>query len=204
MKGGAKKLVVFQGILIILLIGAVWYVYTRPSEEKNENTNNQGSTKVSNTSTPPPSPQAATDITKNWKTYEDDYGFSFLYPPDYKFNFEYPGEFGENYPLKVITLIPPSQTATEISFTIIGGTLERNTNDELGGMCTSEETTLGKNKIPIIQRTCSGSVVHSIAYKMQLKQNTIMTLEVSGGRDPSREISSSIVDALVNSITVEK
>ena len=203
MKGGIlKNIVIIQGLAILLLGGAVFYIYRdTPSPESSPETNNEP---IPTAIEKPQTESSKTDLTKNWKVYEDDYGFSFLYPPDFKFNFEYPGQFGENFPNEVITAIPPYESTTELTFTVISGTLVRNKNDELGGMCTSEETTLGKTKIPVIARMCSGSVIHSTAYKIQLKNSHILTIEVSGGTNPAKEIPEAVINALLDSLKIAK
>ena len=85
MRGGfLKKFVVLQGILIVLLLGAVLYVYTRPQKQPEGEKPPQSKTAI----TGEQSRTEATDSTADWKTYTDEYGFSFKYPKDFSLDIQ--------------------------------------------------------------------------------------------------------------------
>ncbi len=187
-----KKLIIIQGILIAVLLGAVIYVYTRPA---NETATEQEATPQANTGE-----SEVADPTADWKTHTDDYGFSFKYPKDFSLDISRPAEYNENFPLKVIVVFPPYESANTIEFSLIKGMVKKSPSDEI---CKSIDTTL--NGIPGIKRLCGDAGSASVSYSVQLKNGIALTVRIARNEGPeTREIAQEITSAIVSSLTVSQ
>lgn len=197
MRGGfLKKFVVFQGILIILLLGAVFYVYTRPQKQPEEAENPQSKTVL----TDEENKTAAPNLTADWKVHTDEYGFSFKYPKDFSLDISRPAEYSENFPLKVIVVFPPYESANTIEFSLIKGTVKKSPSDEV---CQSIDTTI--NGVPAIKRSCGDAGASSVSYSVQLKNGIALTARIAYNEGPeSKKIPQEIADGIVSSLTVSK
>lgn len=201
MQGGfLKKFVVAQGILIVILAGVVFYVYTRPdNDQKSDDESNTPDRVITDTngSTPPPT---SSNLTKDWKTHEDEFGFSFQYPKDFTLDISRPGEYSENFPMKVIIAFPPYESANSVEFSVIKGTVKKSPNDEI---CQSTDTTI--NGVAAIKRSCGDAGSSSVSYSVQLKNQTALTLRVVHNASPEpKTIPKEITDGIVSSLTIEK
>ncbi len=186
------KLVIIQGILIAVLLGAVIYVYTRPPEKISPASE---VTPPTNTEKPQTTDQAA-----DWKTHTDEYGFSFKYPKDFSLDISHPAEYSENFPLKVIVVFPPYESANTIEFSLIKGIVKKSPSDEV---CQSTDTTL--NKIPAIQRSCPNAGTSSVSYSVQLKNGIALTARIAHNEGPeSKEIPQEITNAIVSSLEISQ
>jgi len=198
MHGGSflKKFVIAQGILIVLLLGAVLYVYTRPQKQPEGEKPPQSKTAI----TGEQSRTEATDITADWKTYTDEYGFSFKYPPEFSLDISHPAAYSENFPLKVIVVFPPYESANTIEFSLIKGVVKKSPSDEI---CQSTDTTL--NAVPAIKRSCPGAGASSVSYSVQLKNGIALTARIAHNEGPeSKEIPQEITNAIVSSLEISQ
>lgn len=197
MRGGfLRKFIVFQGILIILLLGAVFYVYTRPQKQPEEAENPQPKTVL----TDEQNKTGASDLTADWKIHTDEYGFSFKYPKDFSLDISRPAEYSENFPLKVIVVFPPYESANTIEFSLIRGTVKKSPSDEI---CKSTDTTL--NKIPAIKRSCGDAGAISVSYSIQLKNGIALSARIAYNEGPeSKKIPQETADGIVSSLTISQ
>lgn len=198
MRGGfLKKFVVFQGILIILLLGAVFYVYTRPQKQPEEAENPQPKTVL----TDEENKTATADLTRNWKTHTDEYGFSFKYPKDFSLDISRPAEYSENFPLKVIVVFPPYESANTIEFSLIKGIVKKSPPSEI---CESTDTTLNTS-VPAIKRSCGDAGAISVSYSIQLKNGIALTARIANNENPERTfIPKETLDGILSTLTVSK
>lgn len=187
-----RKLIVIQGILIAILLGTVIYVYTRPSKEPmtKPETASRANTPESQTSDP----------TAGWKTHADEYGFSFKYPKDFSLDISRPAEYSENFPLKVVVVFPPYESANTIEFSLIKGTVKKSPSDEV---CQSTDVTL--NAVPAIRRSCGDAGASSVSYSVQLKNGIALTARIAHNEGPeSKTIPQEIVNGVVSSLTISQ
>ena len=195
MRGGfLKKFVIIQGLLIILLLGAVFYVYTRPQKQPEGIENPQSKTVL----TDGPNGTGASNLTADWKTHTDEYGFSFKYPKDFSLDISRRVEYSENYPLEVIVVFPPYESTNTIEFSLIKGVVKKSPSDEI---CQSTNTTL--NAVPAIKRSCPGAGASSVSYSVQLKNGIALTARIAHNETPeSKKIPQETADGIVSSLTI--
>ncbi|GEM_PF-6932043 len=193
-RGFLKKFVIIQGLLIILLLGAVLYVYTRPQKQPEGAENPQSKTVL----TDERGESRTTGLTANWKTHTDEYGFSFKYPKDFSLDISRPVEYSENFPLKVIVVFPPYESTNTIEFSLIKGVVKKSPSDEI---CQSTDTTL--NAIPAIKRSCPDAGTSSVSYSVQLKNGIALTARIAYNEGPeSKKIPQETADGIVSSLTI--
>ncbi|KKW18754.1 MAG: hypothetical protein A2131_02445 [Candidatus Sungbacteria bacterium GWC2_49_10] len=195
-RGFLKKFVIIQGLLVILLLSAVFYVYTRPQKQPEGEKPPQSKTVI----TDEQNETAAADSTASWKTHTDEYGFSFKYPKDFSLDISRPVEYSENFPLKVIVVFPPYESANTIEFSLIKGIVKKSPSDEI---CQSIDTKL--NAIPAIKRSCGDARTSSVSYSIQLKNGIALSMRIANNESPeSKIIPQEITNGIVSSLTISQ
>ena len=180
-----KILLGIVGIALIAAAGYFWY------QERDE-------APSASTSLHSPLPSQSPPMAAP-KTHRDiQYNFSFTYPSDFHIEVEDPfSKYGNDYPLRVIRVIPPYTSYEDIEIIVhTGGITER--DDEI---CTTTSGKIGKRQISATEIHCGDAGVSNMSYQVLLSRNTVLRISMitEGNRQNAIAIPENQIQSILDS-----